>query len=200
MIHNSVLPWTETNNWDILYVIHEKQRVLSGGNILGYFVRVPWLYSFHNPTPFDKFLKRELSPFHSINTNCLRLTRDKMLDSSLFSSSSTPTWTCHALPQPPATCPFCPSSLSHPALPSVGCYWAGISQTLPLRPVTSSASRTSEGSSSSCESNPTYLCIFDSGERRVLRGHGGVESPRSLVSHYQTMPHHHCHHMIIDIG
>lgn len=33
------------------------------------------------------------------------------------------------------------------------------------------------------------------------RGRGGVEAPRSLVSHYQPMPHHHhCHHMTIDFG
>lgn len=66
--------------------------------------------------------------------------------------------------------------------------------------MTSSADRKSEGSSSSCESNPTHLCAFDSGERRPLRGHGGVESPCLRVSHYQTMPHHHCLHMTIGLG
>lgn len=30
------------------------------------------------------------------------------------------------------------------------------------------------------------------------RGHGGVESPRLRLSHYQTVPHQRCHHMAID--
>lgn len=124
------------------------------------------------------------------------------MDAPHSSSSSTPISTCH-LPLYPhymSHSSYRPSSLSCRACPSVGCYWTGISQTLPLRPVTSSVARKSEGSSSSCESNPTHLCVFDSGEGSMLRGHGGVESPCLLVSHYQTMSRHQCHHMAIGFG
>lgn len=95
---------------------------------------------------------------------CLRLTRDRLwmvLSPSTFTPSN------------PAKCPippFRPCSISHHALLSVVCFWADISQTLPLRPVTSSASRKSEGSCSSCESNPTHLCVLDSGEGIALGG------------------------------
>lgn len=172
----------------------------------------PGCIAFTPPPPlcnfFFFFLKRELSPLHHVNTCCAPPTASGSLKTGtgwpfLPSSSSTPTSTCHLPLFPHYHVPFLllrPSSLSRRAWPSVGCYWAGISQTLPLRPVTSSAGRKSEGSSSSCESNPTHLCVFDSGEGRALRGHGGVESPCLRVSHYQTMPHHHCLHMAIGFG
>lgn len=137
---------------------------------------------------------------HAVLRQLPQAHKRQALDSLLSpsSSSSTPPHqpviypsTLAARPTPPLRSP----SFSRRALPSVGCYWAGISQTLPLRPVTSSAGRKSEGSSSSCESNPTHLCTFDSREGRAPRGHGGVESPYLLASHSQTTPHHDCRHM-----
>lgn len=45
-----------------------------------------------------------------------------------------------------------------------------------------------------------HISVYLIQDRGALRGHGGVESPRSILSHYQTMPHHHCHHMAIAFG
>lgn len=166
----------------------------------------PGCVAFTPPPPLCNVLKRELTSLHNLNTCCAPPTASGSLEtgsgwSFLHSSSSTPTSTIYPSSLTPCPIPpFCSSSLSHHALPSVGCYWAGTSRTLPQRPVTSSADRKSEGSSSSCESNPTHLCTFDSGEGRLLRGHGGVESPCLRVSHYQTMPHHHCLHTTIGLG
>lgn len=93
---------------------------------------------------------------------------------------------------PPPTLGTTPVS---PFSPSSRCQSAVIEQaflqTLPLRPVTSSAGRKSEGSSSSCERHTTHIYWIQR-EGWALRGHGGVESWALLLSHCQTMPHHYC--------
>lgn len=133
------------------------------------------------------------------SNNCLRLTKDRRwMACSLLSLfyphtnlSSTPLYSLHVqldlLPL-------------HPGL--------AVSRLLLSRHFTDTPTETSdlisgrksEGSSSSCESNPTHLYIFDSGEGRAPRGHGGVESPCLRVSHYQTMPHHHCLRRTVGMG
>lgn len=181
-----------------------KNRVCKTGTFSAILWDFPGCVAFTPPPPLCNFLKRELSPLHNMNTCCAPPTASGSQETGTGQSFIPLLLLLHPPHQPviyPSTLATRPTpplrspSFSRRALPSLGCYWAGISQTLPLRPVTSSAGRKSEGSSSSCESNPTHLCTFDSREGRAPRGRGGVESPYLLASHSQTTPHHRRRHM-----
>lgn len=132
------------------------------------FFVILWIFpgcaAFAPPPPLSSFLRENwvLSITHAIAANSLRLVIDRpwmVFPPTSHPPSLPPPLTCHSLLSLHSTSRSSFWSL----LPSVGCYCACISQTLPLRPVNSWAGRKSKGSSASCESNPTHLCVFDSG-------------------------------------
>lgn len=188
------------NSYELTHMRLMRNRVLSDGNALNHFVRFSWLCSFHTPTPpLHNFLKSELSPLHNMNTCCAPTTASGSLKTEagwpvLSSPSSTPTPTCH-LPLFTHYMSNSTSSLSTRALPSVGCYWAGISQTLPLRPVTSSAAGSQRVQVPPVRVIP-HISAYLIQERGERRGATGVWSPHAW-DFLTTRP---CHIIIVSIG
>lgn len=146
----------------------------------------PGCIAFTPPPLGEFFLKGEASPLHYLHICCGLTAASGSLDSPF---SSILTSTCH---------PLLTRSMSHSSFLICPLFLSGSGAVMEQAfhrhshwdqwPHQQAGSW--RGSSSSSETNPTHLCIFDSREGRVLKAHRSVESPFSLVSHYQTVPHH----------